>query len=74
VRTSHWVTMHGFALNINTDLSYFGHINPCGFTDKTVTSMQKELGREIDFAEASEHILRELLNVFGLTINVTLND
>ncbi len=48
VRVSRYVTMHGFALNINTDLSYFGHINPCGFTDKAVTSMQKELGTPQD--------------------------
>lgn len=48
VRVSHFVTMHGFALNINTDLSYFNYINPCGFVDKGATSMQKELGKEID--------------------------
>jgi lipoyl(octanoyl) transferase len=44
VRSSRYVTMHGFALNINTDLSYFNHINPCGFTDKAVTSLEQELG------------------------------
>ena len=43
VRTSRFTTMHGFALNVDTDLSYFNYINPCGFTDKSVTSMQKEL-------------------------------
>lgn len=51
VRASHFVTMHGFALNVNTDLTYFNHINPCGFVDKGVTSMQKELGREIAMDE-----------------------
>ena len=66
VRSSHWVTMHGFALNINTDLSYFGHINPCGFTDKTVTSMEKELGKKLNFAEVSEIVLNELLSLLGL--------
>ena len=48
VRASRFVTMHGLALNINSDLSYFNFINPCGFTDRGVTSMQKELGREVD--------------------------
>jgi len=49
VRCSHWITMHGFALNINTDLSYFNYINPCGFVDKAVTSIEKELGQKICF-------------------------
>ncbi len=48
VRASRHVTMHGFALNVNTDLSYFSYINPCGFVDKGVTSMSKELGKNID--------------------------
>jgi lipoyl(octanoyl) transferase len=51
VRSSHFVTMHGFALNVNTDIAYFSHINPCGFIDKGVTSMEKELGKKIDFQE-----------------------
>ena len=46
VRSSHFVTMHGLALNVNTDLRYFGYINPCGFINKGVTSLQKELGKE----------------------------
>jgi len=54
VRASHFVTMHGFALNVNTDLTYFNYINPCGFTDKGVTSMQKELGRSVDMEEVKK--------------------
>jgi lipoyl(octanoyl) transferase len=51
VRASKFVTMHGFALNVNTDLTYFNYINPCGFVDKGVTSIQKELQREVDMEE-----------------------
>ena len=51
VRASRFVTMHGFALNVNTDLSYYRHINPCGFIDKAVTSMQQELGRQVSMEE-----------------------
>lgn len=51
VRSSRFVTMHGFALNVNTQLEYFNYINPCGFVDKGVTSMQKELGAKVDMEE-----------------------
>lgn len=51
VKASRYVTMHGFALNVNTDLKYFSYINPCGFVDKGVTSIEKELGRPVDFDE-----------------------
>lgn len=54
VRSSRFVTMHGFALNVNTDLSFFSLINPCGFVDKGVTSMEKELGYRIDMEEVKE--------------------
>jgi lipoyl(octanoyl) transferase len=64
VRTSHWVSMHGFAFNINTDLDYFKHINPCGFTDKAVTSLEKELGKEQDFNYVSKIVKESLQSVF----------
>lgn len=64
VRSSKFVTMHGFALNINTDLTYFNHINPCGFIDKGVTSMQKELGKLIDMEEVKEKIIKQFNALF----------
>ncbi len=68
VRASRYITMHGFALNINTDLSYFSHINPCGFTDKTVTSMQKELGRDISLDEVKKSLMNNFEKVFSLKL------
>lgn len=56
VKSSHFVTMHGFALNINTDLTYYSLINPCGFTDKGVTSLEKETGTPQDFDTAKERL------------------
>jgi lipoyl(octanoyl) transferase len=56
IRASHFVTMHGFAFNINTDLSYFSHINPCGIVDKSVTSLSQELGRNIDMEEIKQKV------------------
>ena len=69
VKVSRGITMHGFALNVNTDLSFFNLINPCGFTDKTVTSMEKELGRKIDFEEVKQHYIKNFAKVFDVKVN-----
>lgn len=66
VRSSRFVTMHGFALNVNTDLRYFDYINPCGFTDRGATSIRRETGAEADMAEVKARLverLSEKLNV-----------
>lgn len=60
VRSSHFVTMHGLALNVNTDLRYFAYIHPCGFLDKGVTSLQAELGRPVSMAEVEARLLDAL--------------
>ena len=68
IRCSRWVTMHGLALNLNTDLSYFNHIVPCGITDRGVTSLAVELGRPVDEEEATERLLGHLAVRFGLAL------
>jgi len=65
VRSSRFVTMHGFALNVNTNLNYFSHINPCGFIDKGVTSMQKELGVEVDMEELKAKLRKSIEEQFA---------
>ena len=66
VKASKYVTMHGFAFNVNTDLSYFNNINPCGFTDKGVTSLQKELGTAQDIEAVKSKVKKHLQEVFDL--------
>ena len=68
VRTSRWITMHGFAFNVNTDLSYFNNIIPCGIQNKQVTSLEKELGRKIDFEEAKERVRKNFEKVFNVEL------
>jgi len=67
IKVSRWITMHGFAFNVNTDLSYFGGIIPCGIRDKDVTSLQRELGKEIDINEVKEKLVKNFQKVFGYT-------
>ena len=68
VKSSRFVTMHGFALNINSDLEYFNHINPCGFSDRGVTSLEKELGSKQDFGRAKEIVLKKFAEILGAAI------
>ncbi len=69
VRASHFVTMHGLALNIHNDLSYFNFIHPCGFTDRGVTSMQQETGRKIDFGEVSLGMKKAFGKLFAMELS-----
>ncbi len=66
VKVSRWITLHGLAFNVNTDLSYFNHIVPCAIEDKAVTSLQEELGREINMDEVKAILKVNLANVFDI--------
>ncbi len=68
VRCSRWVTMHGFAFNVNTDLDYFKHIVPCGIDDKDVTSMQRELGRPLAMQEVKDNLKGHIAALFKMEI------
>ena len=73
IRCSRWVTMHGFALNINTDLSYFNYIVPCGIQNHAVTSLQNELGRLVDEEEVRSRIVGHFSDVFGVNLRILDN-
>ena len=70
VKSSRWVTMHGFALNVSTDLSYFDRIIPCGIFEKGVTSMRDQLGHEVDMEEVKARTVEEFGNVFDATVEL----
>ena len=70
VRCSRWITMHGFALNVNTDLKYFNFIIRCGIQNKQVTSIEKELGRKVDYEEVKEKLRNNFEKVFGVGLIV----
>ncbi|MGC9373496.1 MAG: lipoyl(octanoyl) transferase LipB [Bacteroidales bacterium] len=68
VKASRFITMHGFAFNVNTNLEYFNHINPCGFVDKGVTSMEKELGKKVDYEKVKDVLRSKMIEVFGMNL------
>lgn len=68
IRCSRWVTMHGLAFNVNTDLNYFNYIIPCGIVNKQVTSLEKELGRAVPMGEVKRKVKRNFEKVFGISL------
>lgn len=74
VRSSRWITIHGLALNINTDMDFFNHIVPCGIIDKGVTSMKQELGHDVDEAEVQKIFLEKFSEVFDAEMEAFIQD
>lgn len=74
IKVSRWITMHGFAFNVNTDLNLFNGIIPCGIQDKSVTSIQKELNKKIEIHEVKEKLLFSFKEIFGYDEILTVND
>ncbi len=68
VKSSRWVTMHGFAFNVNTDLSYFNYIVPCGIRDKAVTSMERELHQKLDMQQVEAKLKHHIASLFGMSL------
>jgi lipoyl(octanoyl) transferase len=71
VRCSRWVTMHGFALNVHPDLSYFNNIIPCGIANKSVTSLERETGSQLEMAAVKNTLLAHFTSVFGISISTS---
>lgn len=72
IKVSHWITMHGFAFNVNTNLSLFSGIIPCGIYDKQVTSLEKEIGKKLDIIEVKELLVENFKIIFGYTDIINL--
>ena len=72
IRSSRWVTMHGLALNVSTDLNYFSRIIPCGIFEKGITSIREILGRDVTMEEVTPHLLREFAGVFHVSVEPAL--
>lgn len=69
IRCSRWITMHGIALNLNNDLNYFNHIVPCGIDDKSVTSLEKEIGKKVNIEDVQQKLTKHLIDIFEMKIS-----